>query len=160
VSTATQKRGREANRDVWEKMASLEISQNLALAGPEVSLLLAFSPSRARFLTLPRTLSLARSLSRAFSRSCPLTLLRCRSLSLALLFSGPHVFAQLLSCYFAFANALVRSRFLPRAVSRALSCCFTFSLNRSLAVVDLFPWDMRLFPRRIRLFSWNLGRYS
>lgn len=35
---ATQKRGREANRDVWEKMASDEIELNRALAGPQVKL--------------------------------------------------------------------------------------------------------------------------
>ena len=145
MSTATQKRGREANRDVWEKMASLEISQNLALAGPEVSLLLAFSRSRARFLTLPRMLSFARSLSRALSRSCPLTLLRCRSLSLALLFSGPHVFAQFLSCYSAFASAHLRFCFLPRSVSRVLSCCFTFSLHCSLAIFDFFHGTLGYF---------------
>ena len=35
-AAATRKRGKERERDVWEKMASDEISNNLALAGPEV----------------------------------------------------------------------------------------------------------------------------
>jgi hypothetical protein len=35
-AAATRKRGKERERDVWEKMASDEIANNLALAGPEV----------------------------------------------------------------------------------------------------------------------------
>ena len=35
-AAATRKRGKERERDVWEKMASDEIANNLELAGPEV----------------------------------------------------------------------------------------------------------------------------